>query len=150
MQIEVISESEEMTKTIAKKYAQSIKSPVVISLVGDLGAGKTTFTKGFAEGLDITDLVTSPTFTIMNEYQNARLPLYHFDMYRLSSKEEAIELGFEEYFDLRKLNGVAVVEWAENVQGLLPALFVEIHIIKIDETKRKIQIGVKGWVKWKF
>ena len=147
MQIEVISESEEMTKTIAKKYAQSIKSPVVISLVGDLGAGKTTFTKGFAEGLDITDLVTSPTFTIMNEYTNARLPLYHFDMYRLSSKEEAIELGFEEYFDLRKLNGVAVVEWAENVQGLLPALFVEIHIIKVDETKRKIQIGVKGWVK---
>ena len=94
MQIEVISENEEMTKLIAKKYAQSIKSPVVISLVGDLGAGKTTFTKGFAEVLDIQDLVTSPTFTIMNEYNSGRLPLYHFDMYRLSSKEEAIELGF--------------------------------------------------------
>lgn len=146
MQIEVISENEEMTRLIAKKYAQSIKSPVVISLVGDLGAGKTTFTKGFAEGLDIQDLVTSPTFTIMNDYSSGRLPLYHFDMYRLASKEEAIELGFEEYFDLRKLNGVAVVEWAENVQGLLPTLFVEINIIKLEETKRKIQIGVKGWV----
>lgn len=146
MQIEVISENEEMTKLIAKKYAQSIKSPVVISLVGDLGAGKTTFTKGFAEGLDIQDLVTSPTFTIMNEYNSGRLPLYHFDMYRLGSKEEAIELGFEEYFDLRKLNGVAVVEWAENVEGLLPTLYVEINIIKLEETKRKIQIGVKGWV----
>lgn len=146
MQIEVISENEEMTKLIAKKYAQSIKSPVVISLVGDLGAGKTTFTKGFAEGLDIKDLVTSPTFTIMNDYSSGRLPLYHFDMYRLGSKEEAIELGFEEYFDLRKLNGVAVVEWAENVEGLLPTLFVEINIIKLEESKRKIQIGVKGWV----
>ena len=144
MQIEVISENEEMTKLI--KYAQSIKSPVVISLVGDLGAGKTTFTKGFAEGLDIKDLVTSPTFTIMNDYNSGRLPLYHFDMYRLGSKEEAIELGFEEYFDLRKLNGVAVVEWAENVEGLLPTLFVEINIIKLEESKRKIQIGVKGWV----
>lgn len=146
MQIEVISESEEMTRLIAKKYAQSIKSPTVISLVGDLGAGKTTFTKGFAEGLNINDLVTSPTFTIMNDYQSGTLPLYHFDMYRLASKEEAVELGFEEYFDLRKLNGVAVVEWAENVKGLLPKLYVEINFIKIDDNKRKIQIGVKGWV----
>ena len=146
MQIEVISTSDEMTKNIAKKYAQSINGPTVISLVGDLGAGKTTFTKGFAEGLGITDLVTSPTFTIMNDYTSGKMPLYHFDMYRLSSKEEAEELGFGEYFDLRKLNGVSVVEWAENVEGLLPKLHIEINIIKLDETKRKIQIGVKGWV----
>ncbi len=146
MQIEVISESAEMTMQIAKKYAQSIKSPVVISLVGDLGAGKTTFTKGFAEGLGIKELVSSPTFTIMNDYSSGRMPLYHFDMYRLGSKEEAIELGFEEYFDLRKLDGVAIVEWAENVKGLLPALYVEINFTKIDDDKRKIQIEVKGWV----
>lgn len=146
MQIEVISDSEQTTKNIAKKYAESIKSPVVVSLVGDLGAGKTTFTKGFAEGLGVGDLVTSPTFTIMNEY-NGRLPLYHFDMYRLSSKEEAEELGFSEYFDLRTLKGVSVVEWAENVKGLLPALYVEITITKLEETKRKISITVKGWVK---
>lgn len=146
MQIEVISESADMTMQIAKKYAQSIKSPVVISLVGDLGAGKTTFTKGFAEGLGVKELVSSPTFTIMNDYNSGRLPLYHFDMYRLSSKEEAMELGFEEYFDLRKLDGVAIVEWAENVKGLLPALYVEINFTKIDDDKRKIQIEVKGWV----
>ena len=150
MQIEVISNSEEQTKSIAKSYAQSIKSPVVISLVGDLGAGKTTFTKGFCEGLGISELVTSPTFTIMNEYTSGRMPLYHFDMYRLSSKEEAMELGFMEYFDLRKLKGICIVEWAENVKGLLPALFVEINFIKIDDNTRKIQIGVKGWVKWEF
>ena len=147
MQIEVISESAEMTQNIAKKYAETIKSPIVISLVGDLGAGKTTFTKGFCKGMGIGDLVTSPTFTIMNDYQDGRLPVYHFDMYRLSNKEEAEELGFGEYFDLRTLKGVSIVEWAENVEGLLPALFVEIKFTKLDETKRKISIGVKGWVK---
>ena len=147
MEIKVQSNSEKTTREIAKKYAQSIKSPCVISLVGDLGAGKTTFAKGFAEGFGIdADSVTSPTFTIMNEYEG-RMPLYHFDMYRLSSKEEAINCGFEEYFDLTRLKGVVLVEWAENVEGLLPALHVEIKFKKINETTREISIGVKGWVK---
>ncbi len=147
MEIKITSQSEEITKQIAKKYAQSIKSPCVVSLVGDLGAGKTTFTKGFAEGLGITDTITSPTFTIMNEYQGTTFPLYHFDMYRLSSKEEAINCGFEEYFDLTKLKGIVVVEWAENCEGILPALHIEIKFKKIDETTREISISVKGWVK---
>ncbi len=147
MQIEVISDSAEMTEKIAEKYAQSINSPTVISLVGDLGAGKTTFTKGFAKGLGVKELITSPTFTIMNDYKSGRLPLYHFDMYRLNGKDEASNLGFDEYFDLRKLDGVVVCEWAENVLGLLPSLHVEIIFEKIDENKRKIKIGVKGWVK---
>lgn len=147
MEIKVTSNSEEVTKQIAKKYALSIKSPCVISLVGDLGAGKTTFAKGFAEGLGIKDTITSPTFTIMNEYEGSKLPLYHFDMYRLSSREEAINCGFEEYFDLTKLKGVVLVEWAENVEGLLPALHIEIKFKKIDEQSREISIGVKGWVK---
>lgn len=144
MQIEVVSENEQMTMEIAKKYAMSIKSPTVISLKGDLGAGKTTFSKGFAIGLGVKDLVTSPTFTIMNEYDGT-MPLYHFDMYRLSSKEEALELGFEEYFDLKTLKGVCLVEWAENVKGLLPTLHIEIEFEKLSDTKRKIKIGVKGW-----
>ena len=146
MNIKVISENEQMTKEIAKKYAMSIKKPCVVSLVGDLGAGKTTFTKGFAEGFGVKDTVTSPTFTIMNEYLG-KMPLYHFDMYRLTSKEEAINCGFEEYFDLTKLKGVAIVEWASNVEGLLPALHVEIKLNKLDENKREILITVKGWVK---
>ena len=144
MQIEVVSQNEEMTMEIAKKYAMSIKSPTVISLVGDLGAGKTTFAKGFAKGLEISELVTSPTFTILNTYEG-RLPLYHFDMYRLSSCQEAEELGFEEYFDLKILKGVSLVEWAENVKGLLPQLHVEIKLEKLGESQRKISIGVKGW-----
>ena len=144
MQIEVVSQNEEMTMEIAKKYAMSIKSPTVISLVGDLGAGKTTFAKGFAKGLEINELVTSPTFTILNTYEG-RMPLYHFDMYRLSSCQEAEELGFEEYFDLKILKGVSLVEWAENVKGLLPQLHVEIKLEKLTDTQRKISIGVKGW-----
>lgn len=146
MQIKVIAENEETTKNIAKKYAQSIKSPCVISLVGDLGAGKTTFAKGFAEGFGVSDVVTSPTFTIMNEYNGKTMPLYHFDMYRLSSMEEAINCGFEEYFNLKTLKGVVLVEWASNVEGLLPALHVEISFKKLAENKREISITVKGWV----
>lgn len=146
MQIKVISKNEQTTQQIAKKYASSIKSPCVISLVGDLGAGKTTFAKGFAEGFGVKDVVTSPTYTIMNEYMGSSMPLYHFDMYRLSSKEEAINFGFEEYFDLKQLKGVVLVEWASNVSGLLPALHVEISFKKLDEQKREISITVKGWV----
>ncbi len=147
MEIKVTSNSEQLTREIAKKYAASIKSPCVISLAGDLGAGKTTFAKGFAEGFGVSDTITSPTFTIMNEYQGKTMPLYHFDMYRLSSFEEAINCGFEEYFDLTKLKGVVLVEWAENVKGLLPALHILVNFKKIDETTREISISVKGWVK---
>ena len=146
MQIKVISENEQTTKEIAKKYAQSIKSPCVISLVGDLGAGKTTFAKGFAEGFGVSEVVTSPTFTIMNEYVGNVMPLYHFDMYRLSSAEEAINCGFEDYFSLKTLKGVTLVEWASNVEGLLPALHIEINFKKLNESKREISITVKGWV----
>ena len=145
MEIRVVAENEEMTKQIAKKYALSINQPCVISLIGDLGAGKTTFSKGFAEGFGVSETVTSPTFTIMNEYEG-KMPLYHFDMYRLSSMEEAVNCGFEEYFDLSKLKGVVLVEWASNVEGLLPALHIEVKINKLDEEKREIKIGVKGWV----
>lgn len=147
MEIKVTSQNEQMTQEIAKRYAQSIKSPCVISLDGDLGAGKTTFAKGFALGMGIKDTITSPTFTIMNEYQGDKMPLYHFDMYRLSSCEEAINCGFEEYFDLTKLKGVVLVEWAKNVEGLLPALHIVISFKKIDENVREIAISVKGWVK---
>lgn len=146
MEIKVISNSDEQTMQIAERYAKGVKSPMVISLVGDLGAGKTTFTKGFAKGFGVKDIVTSPTFTIMNEYNGASMPLYHFDMYRLASKEEAIGCGFEEYFDLSKLKGVVLVEWACNVNGLLPALHVQIELKKLDENKREIIITAKGWV----
>ena len=112
MKLKVKTTSPEETERVAEKLARSLGYPAVISLVGDLGAGKTTFTKGFAKGLDIKENVTSPTFTIMNEYTSGRKPMYHFDMYRLSSLDEALELGFGEYFDLTTLKGASIVELA--------------------------------------
>ncbi len=124
-------ETMEFAKQLAKKF-----TPCTICLSGDLGAGKTTFTKGFALGLKIKENVTSPTFTIMNEYMGKDCKLRHFDMYRLSSADEAYELGFFEYFaDKTNFN---LVEWAENVPGLIPKPFVKISLKKVDEAKREI------------
>ena len=89
----------------------------MVALFGELGAGKTALTKYIAEGLGALETVTSPTFTIINEYKSGRLPLYHFDVYRLKGEEEMYELGYEEYF---YGDGVTVVEWADKVSGLIP------------------------------
>ena len=146
MKLKVKTTSPEETERVAEKLARSLGYPAVISLVGDLGAGKTTFTKGFAKGLNIKDNITSPTFTIMNEYKSGVKPLYHFDMYRLASLEEALELGFGEYFDLTKLSGVSIVEWAENTKGILPERHLEITINKINDNEREIAVEPKGLV----
>lgn len=145
MKLKVVTKSSEETMRVGEKLARSLGVPVVISLVGDLGAGKTTFTKGFAKGFGVKDIVTSPTFTILNEY-DGRAKLYHFDMYRLSSMEEAIELGFEEYFDLSRLKGATLVEWAENVEGLLPMRHIEVTLTKGEGDERTIEIEPKGLV----
>lgn len=123
----------------AENYAKSLLKPTIIVLSGDLGAGKTTFAKGFAKGLEIKQTVTSPTYTILNEYQG-KMPLYHFDMYRLSSYEEALASGFETYFNHKKLLGIVLVEWAENVEGLIKKPYTKITIEKESQTNRKIII----------
>ena len=146
MKLKVKTTSPEETERVAEKLARSLGYPAVISLVGDLGAGKTTFTKGFAKGLDIKENVTSPTFTIMNEYTSGRKPMYHFDMYRLSSLDEALELGFGEYFDLTTLKGASIVEWAENTKGILPARQFEVEIKKLGDNAREISVEPKGLV----
>lgn len=140
MKIEIITKNAEETIAVAKKFASLISSPKIISLKGDLGAGKTTFSKGLAEGLEVAELVTSPTFTLLNEYSCKIGNLFHFDMYRLHSANEAYELGFEEYFSLQNLNGIVLVEWAENVHGLIPKEITEITFDKIDDETRKITI----------
>lgn len=140
MKLEVITNSENETMLVAEKLAKTIKAPCVISLVGDLGAGKTTFTKGFAKGLGVKDIVTSPTFTLFNEYLDQPTKLYHFDMYRISGDEEIKELGFEEYFDLKKLDGITLVEWAENTPEIMPKKYSKITFEKLDDEKRKIII----------
>lgn len=125
-----ISKSVNHTEKIAQKFIKKTSKPAIILLHGDLGAGKTHFVKGIVKGLSSKNMVTSPTFTIMNCYDDGKIPVYHFDMYRLKNVEEAIELGFEEYFDLRLLKGVSVVEWPENVKGLFKGKVIDIKIEK--------------------
>lgn len=111
---EVYDEKE--TKALGYNLGLNAKSGQIYCLKGDLGVGKTVFTKGFAEGLGITDYITSPTFTIVNEY-NGRLPFYHFDVYRIGDPDEMYDIGYEEYFFG---DGVCLIEWAELIEELLP------------------------------
>ena len=112
----VITKSPEQTELLGKKLAELLRPGDVIAYYGDLGAGKTAFTSGLAAGLGIREAVTSPTYTIVNEYLSGRMPLFHFDMYRLSSSEELFDIGWEDYL---ARGGVCAVEWSENVADAL-------------------------------
>lgn len=114
---EYIMRSEADTAEFGKKLADELKEGDVLGLIGDLGTGKTTLTKYIAEGLGITETITSPTFTIVNEYHSGRLPLFHFDAYRLEAAGDAFEVGMEEYFDR---GGISIIEWADMVAEILP------------------------------
>ena len=104
------------TEAVGEDMARGLTPGTVIAFMGDLGAGKTAFVRGLARGLGVTDRVTSPTFTIVNEYEGGRLPLFHFDMYRLGSSEELFDIGWEDY--LRR-GGICAVEWSERVSDAL-------------------------------
>ncbi len=127
------------TKALAGAFAKVLNAPSIVLLTGDLGAGKTSFVKEIVAALGCSDLVTSPTFTLLNNYQ-AKFPIYHFDMYRLSSAEEASGVGFDEYFDKSRLDGVCFVEWPENVEGLIKEVDYVVEIKKEGENKRIIII----------
>ena len=101
------------TEALGERLAAHLHPGDVIAYTGDLGAGKTAFTRGLARGLGVTDRVTSPTFTIVNEYEGGRLPLFHFDLYRMDSPEELFDIGWEEYL---ARSGVCAVEWSEHAQ----------------------------------
>ena len=116
---------EDNTRAFGLRLAQTLKAGDVIALIGDLGSGKTALTKYIAEGLGIFEQITSPTFTIVKEYYSGRLPLYHFDVYRISDEEEMYELGYEEYL---YGNGVTVIEWADKIKKLLPERNIVIRI----------------------
>lgn len=122
----VIIRDETETKKFATDVAQTLKKGDVIALVGDLGTGKTTLSKYIAETLGITEIITSPTFTIVQEYHSGRLPLYHFDVYRVDDIEEMYRIGYEEYF---YGEGVCIVEWADIVEEIIPedakVIFIE-------------------------
>ena len=136
MNIEIITNSEEETTAVGSKIGKLAKAGDVIAMFGGLGAGKTAFVRGLAGGMGIDARVSSPTFTIVNEY-NGKVPLFHFDMYRLSSSDELFEIGWEDYLDR---GGVCVVEWSENVEDIFPPETMKITIDKLDENRRKITI----------
>lgn len=134
--MEFWTSSPEQTEAVGAALAQRLHPGDVIAYYGGLGAGKTAFTRGLARGLGVTEPVTSPTYTIVNEYLSGKMPLFHFDMYRLSSSEELFDIGWEDYL-LR--GGVCAVEWSENVEDALTDA-VEIRIERTGDESRCITI----------
>ena len=136
MQITTYSADE--TQALGTQLAKRLQPGDVIAYFGDLGAGKTALTRGIAQGLGITDIVTSPTYTIVNEYLTGRLPLFHFDMYRLGSSDELFDIGWEDYL---ARGGVCAVEWSENVEDALQgAIRVTIEKDPFEADTRRITI----------
>ena len=134
--MEYITNSPDQTEALGAALAAQLQPGTVIAYRGDLGAGKTAFTRGLARGLGVTERVTSPTYTIVNEYTGGRMPLFHFDMYRLGSSEELFDIGWEDYLER---GGVCAVEWSENVWDALEDPIV-ITVYRLGEDTRKIVI----------
>ncbi|MBR3367319.1 MAG: tRNA (adenosine(37)-N6)-threonylcarbamoyltransferase complex ATPase subunit type 1 TsaE [Lachnospiraceae bacterium] len=120
------SHSREETLAIGRKLGEAAQAGEIYALVGDLGTGKTVFSKGFAEGLGVTETVSSPTFTILQIYEDGRLPLYHFDVYRIEEPEEMEEVGLDEYLEG---DGVCLIEWPERIAEMLPA---QVRTVRIE------------------
>ena len=132
----VISSSEQETRELGKRMAGKVTPGTVISLRGSLGAGKTVFAKGFAEGLGITEAIVSPTFTLVQEY-DGRLKLYHLDLYRLSGEDEFESMGGEDFL---YSDGVALIEWSEKIEDMIPDDTIFINITINEDLTRSIEI----------
>ena len=135
----IINDLKETIK-FAKKFSKILKGGEVVLLNGDLGAGKTTFTKAVLKSLGVKDEVTSPTFTIMREYNGKKFKIYHFDMYRLTSGQEAKEFGLEDYIYSKNRDSVVFIEWPENIKDILVGDFLKVNISILDDNRRKFDI----------
>jgi tRNA threonylcarbamoyladenosine biosynthesis protein TsaE len=140
MNFTIITKSPEETKKLGKEVSKLVKPGDLLAFYGELGAGKTCFIQGISEGLKVKDYVTSPSFTIINEYQG-KIPIYHFDVFRVSNIEEIIELGYEEYF---YGEGLTVIECAEKIENLLPKDHLKIEIKFKNSYERKISFIPQG------
>ena len=140
--LEVFSQSFEQTMNLGRSLAQHLLPGDILAFFGDLGAGKTCMIQGICQGLGVSKdvYITSPTFVIMNRY-NGRLPIYHFDFYRLSCREEIIDLGYEEFFFGQ---GVCMIEWADRAEGLIPDDYFKVLMKIISPTDRKVEIIAYG------
>ena len=132
-----ISKATKDTLNIGKQIATTLQGGEVIALYGDLGVGKTHLISGIAEGLGFSGETSSPTFSIVNEYRGGRLPLFHFDMYRISGWEDLETTGF---FDYQEEGGVVATEWSENIEAALPESYIKITISRIDDETREINV----------
>jgi len=135
--VEIITKSAEETVELGKRIGAFLVENDILALIGPLGAGKTTLIQGIAQGLEVKDYVTSPTFIIINEYQG-RFPFYHIDLYRLEEVKDIEELGIEEYFNR---GGVCVIEWAEKLKELKPKNVKTIEMEIVSESERKINLS---------
>lgn len=129
------------TEKIGEMLASRLSGGEVIAFRGGLGMGKTCFIRGLAKGLGFNGSVTSPTFNLINEYIGGRLPLYHFDMYRITGWEDLYSTG---YFDYIEEGGVIAAEWSENIESALPDNAIIVNIARIDDSRREISISAKG------
>ncbi len=136
-----ISNSPLDTEKIGEMLGRKINNGTVIAFRGGLGMGKTCFTRGLAKGLDCYETVTSPTFALINEYLSGRIPIYHFDMYRISGWEDLYSTGFFEYIDE---GGVLACEWSENIENALPEDTIYVEFERTGENTREITIKRKG------
>lgn len=133
---EFVSHSEKETENFAKEFAKSLKAGDVVAFEGDLGAGKTAFVRGMAGGLDCSDSVCSPTFAIVNEY-DGKIPVFHFDMYRIETLGELYSIGFFEYLER---GGICAIEWSENIYSALPQNSIFVNIQRLSGNERKITV----------
>ena len=138
--MEFITRSPQETERLGAALAQYLLPGDVLAYTGDLGAGKTAFTRGLATGLGITDRVTSTTYTVVNEYLSGRLPLFHFDMYRLHSADELFDIGWEDYLTR---GGVCAVEWSENVEDALEDP-IRVELRKVGDDPKQRVISIEG------
>ena len=134
---EFLSDSESKTKEFAKKLASRLVQGSFLAVYGDLGAGKTAFVKGLAQGFGVTESIVSPTYTILRVYETGRVPLYHFDVYRIADEDELYETGFDEY---AAGDGVCVCEWADLIPDALPIPRFDVRIERLSEMERKITL----------
>ena len=141
MSIEFETHTPEETFDAAQKLAKKIKGGDIVCLSGEMGAGKTLFAQGFAKGLGIKDAVTSPTFTIVNEYTDVVTPFYHFDAYRIEDPDEMYEIGFDEYLFS---GGICLIEWPEMIEELIPQSHVSVTIKRGDNPSKDRIIIIEG------
>ena len=142
--MERYSASEQDTEALGRALVQRLQPGAVVAFTGDLGAGKTAFVRGMAQGLGIPQRVTSPTFTIVNEYEGGRLPLFHFDMYRLEDADALFDIGWEDYLGR---GGVCAVEWSERVSEALPEDTLWVTLERVDGQEDWRRITVEGGAK---